>query len=161
MVVDKEKVIWCNTGAQKSPKEQLIAVVLQAAPNDCASALTGEQAKQGKNLELSHLRAVMNTHHRAVCEQTGKNDDDDELALVGADGHKNHNLKQGKEGKKRFTGNCHECGKKEHMARDCWLNPKNKDKCPKWFDEEKFKRNNEVALVALTTPAERVKNYSW
>ena len=31
------------------------------------------------------------------------------------------------------------------MARDCWLNPKNKDNRLKWFDEKKFKCNNEVA----------------
>ena len=30
------------------------------------------------------------------------------------------------------------------MARNCWLNPKNKDKHPKWFDKEKHRCNSEV-----------------
>ena len=53
---------WCNTDAKKLPKSQLIAVVLHAAPREHASVSTGEQAKQGTDLKLSHLRAVMNTH---------------------------------------------------------------------------------------------------
>ena len=36
---------WHNANKKKLPKEQLIAVVLRAAPNECASVLTGEQAK--------------------------------------------------------------------------------------------------------------------
>ena len=31
------------------------------------------------------------------------------------------------------------------MARDCWLNPKNEDKQPNWFDENKAKRNTEIS----------------
>ena len=54
-------------------------------------------------------------------------------------------MNKAKTAKKHFTGNCHKGGKKGHMARDCWLNPKNKDNRLKWFDEKKFKCNNEVA----------------
>ena len=157
---------WYNTDKKKLPKEQLIAVVLRAAPKEYASVLTGEQAKQGTKLELSHLRAVMNTYYRTVYKQSDKSEEDDELALAGSDG-KQHNHNHGKDGKKqKFQGNCNECGKKGHKARDCWLNPQNKDKRPKWWDENKHgrkatevtagsadntkKKSNELQLVNMS-----------
>ena len=94
---------WYNTDSKKLPKEQLIAVVLRAAPNEYASVLTGEQAKQGINLELSHLRAVMNTYYRTVYKQSSKQEDDEEMALAEADGQKNNNQKNGKDGMTNWT----------------------------------------------------------
>jgi len=74
---------WYNSAAKKLPKEQLIAVVLRAAPKEYTSVLTTEQGTQGDKLELSHLHTVMN-------KKNSINDDvDDELALTGADNKSN------------------------------------------------------------------------
>ena len=87
------------------------------------------------------------------------------MALAGANGQKNNGQKNGKDGKKHFTGNCHECGKKGHMAKDCWLNPKNKDKRPKWFDEEKFCKGKEISAGSADNNKKseelQLVNMSW
>ena len=140
---------WYNTDSKKLPKEQVIAVVLKAAPKEYASVLTAEQNTRGTALELSHLRAVMNKYYRQVNKKSGGGSDggDDELALAGKDGKNNNGGKGSDKFKKKFTGKCHECGKVGHMARDCWLNPKNKGKRPQWYDEEKARKSAEVAAA--------------
>ena len=120
---------WYNNGSRKIAKSQLIAVALKAAPDDYASVLTSEQEKQGDNLELSHLRAVMNKYFRAVHKGRKGKDDDDEMALTNQDETKTKSSTK----KKKFNGKCNNCGKQGHMARDCWLDPKNASKRPDWF----------------------------
>ena len=95
--------IWHNMDAKKLPKEHLITVVLHTEPRECASVLTGEQAKQGTNLKLSHLRAVINVCCCTVCEQSNKSKDDNELALTGSDRRNQNHAKDGK--KQKFQGN--------------------------------------------------------
>ena len=145
---------WYNEGTKKIPKEQLIAVVLKAAPLAYASVLTSEQEKRGNGLELTHLRVVMKKYYRAVYQKTavqGDDDDDDEMALTGQDGKNNANRN-----KKKFKGKCHNCGKEGHMARDCWKDPKNAEKRPAWYKGEvsatstDSKKSNELQLVNVS-----------
>ena len=68
--------------------------------------------------------------------------------LAGGNGKNNHNCSNGKDGKKqRFQGNCNECNKKGHKARDCWLSLHNEDKCPKWWDKSKHGRKATEAMA--------------
>ena len=121
---------WYNNGTKKIPLEQQIAVVLKAAPKEYASVLTSEQEKQGSNLKLSHLRVVMGKYYRAVYKKKDTSaDGDDEMALTAQSGGGKSNYS----GKKKFKGKCNNCGKQGHMARDCWNDPKNADKRPKWY----------------------------
>ena len=49
---------WYNSSAKKVAKEQIIAVVLKAAPKEYASVLTSEQEKRGSTLQLSHSECL-------------------------------------------------------------------------------------------------------
>ena len=141
---------WYNEGTQKVPKSQLIAVVLRAAPVEYASVLTSEQQKQGTSLNLSHLRAAMNKYYCQVYKKKGnnKNNDDDEMALTNTNNGGKNNKNNKNHRRKKFNGNCNLCGKANHMAKDCWDNPKNADSRPSWY---KPKTKNEHGEIAATT----------
>ena len=103
----------------------------------------------------------MNKYYRQVHKKKASGaDEDDELALTMNDEKKNE-----QQPKKKFNGNCHKCGKKGHMARNCWLNPKNKGKQPKWWDESKAKKSsNEVAASGVgnrKSDEPQLVNMSW
>ena len=165
---------WYNSSSRKLPKEQLIAVVLQAAPNEYASVLNAEQEKRGKDLELSHLRAVMNRYYRTVYKKKKSDDDeDDEVQLVGTDGKrgikcyncgemghiakncskksKNNNNQKGK-----FNGTCNLCGKRGHKVNDCWDNPKNEEKRPAWYKKAEVAAAHEVKSEEV-----QLMNFHW
>ncbi len=58
---------WYNSGSTKKvDKDQLIAVVMKAAPKEYASILNTEQITQGEHLSLTHLRVAMNQYYRSV-----------------------------------------------------------------------------------------------
>jgi hypothetical protein len=142
---------WYNTATRKLAKEQMIAVILRAAPVEYASVLTTEEQKHGKALQLSHLRVAMNKYYRSVYKgRTGGNDDNEESELSLAN-------KDQKGNKKKFQGTCHECGKKGHRAAQCWKNPKNADRRPKWYKaevsattkDEEEKTSTEIQLTNL------------
>ena len=106
---------WYNDGTKKIQKDQLVAVVLTAAPVEYTAVLTLEQQKQGTGLVLSHLRVVMNKYCRAVFKSGGPTTKDDEMSLMQHEeksGKSTYNKGQGS--KKKFSGNCHNCGKKGH-----------------------------------------------
>ena len=151
---------WYTSGTTRVPKEQLIAVVLRAAPTEYASVLTSEQGKRGTGLEVSHLRVVMNQYYRAVYKKLGGSSSkgDDEMSLAGQD-YKNKESGGKWQGKKKFSGNCHSCGKKGHRASDCWADPKNAGKRPQWF------KGNEIAGAAQTGGRKsdelQLVNMSW
>ena len=74
---------WYNDGNRQVPKEQLMAVVLRAAPKDYASVLTDVQRVKGTNLEALHLRMTMNMYYRSVYKKRASEENNDELVLVG------------------------------------------------------------------------------
>jgi len=132
---------WYNTGSKVLPKEQLIAVVLKAAPKKYMSVLTSEQAAKGSNLTLTDLRAVMNQYYRAM-NQGKKNEnkeEEEELQMAEADENKGpkcynchkhgHIARNCPEKKNKCSG----CGKYGHDYEDCWDNPRNEYKVPKWY----------------------------
>lgn len=87
---------WYNTDSRQVDSDQLIAIVVKAAPDEYASVLTSEQQKQGNSLQLSNLRIVMNVHYRLLYK--GKNlnkKNDDEVTLSAVD-HKHTKSNQKK-----------------------------------------------------------------
>ena len=120
---------WYNDGNRQVPKEQLMAVVLRAAPKEYASVLTDVQRVKGTNLEVSHLRMTMNMFYRFVYKRVTGEESNDELALVGQNNTNETYTKK----KKKFNGKCHYCGKVGHTKAECWENPINADKRPKWY----------------------------
>jgi len=110
-----------NDGYHQVPKEQLMAVVLRAAPKEYASVLT--------NLEVSHSRMTMKMFYRSVYKNVVGEESNDELALVGQNNTNETYTKK----KKNFNGKCHYCGKVGHTKAECWENPINADKRPKWY----------------------------
>jgi hypothetical protein len=144
---------WYNSGSKKKvDKEQLIAVVMKAAPREYASVLNAEQRTQGEGLELSHIRVAMNQFYRSVYGSDNNDGTKDEMTLAAKTG--------GRGEKKRFNGKCNNCGKKFHKAKDCWEDPKNADKRPNWYkkadevnaaskSEESGKASQELQLTSI------------
>jgi hypothetical protein len=68
--------------------------------------------------------------------------------------------KNKKKGTKKFNGNCNSCGRKGHMARDCWENSNNADKRPTWYrpkevtasgaDHGSQNKNEELQLMNMS-----------
>ena len=81
-----------NDGYHQVPKEQLMAVVLRAAPKEYASVLT--------NLEVSHSRMTMKMFYRSVYKNVAGEESNYELALVGQNNTNETYTKK----KKNFNG---------------------------------------------------------
>ena len=122
---------WYNTSAKKIPKEQVIAVILKAAPKEYASILTSEQEIRGSTLQLSNLRAVMSKYYRSVHKKSDS-EEENELTLTQI----------------KFKGTCNRCGKQGHKAVDCWDDPKNAEKRPQWLKDKMSE------VTAVTTSRE-------
>jgi hypothetical protein len=111
-----------NTSTSKIEEEDLIAVVIAAAPKDYQSVLTNENS----------------------------GGDHDEFALSAFDGycfrckkrgHKSHECPtkgqaEGGGGARKFNGKCNSCGKTGHMEKACWSKAENKDKRPQCLKDK-------------------------
>jgi hypothetical protein len=84
-----------------SEKEDLIAVVLDAAANKYQSVLTCEQRARGVGVTLLHLEEAMNQHYRQIKGAKPANDNGKELTL-GA-----------------FGGICYHCKQAGQKAMEC------------------------------------------
>jgi hypothetical protein len=137
-------------GTRTIPIEELIAVVMNAAPDEYASVLTAEQRTKGATLTLEDLESAMDVHYRLMYPRDVSNDlsdDDGEIGLsafngvcfkCGANGHKANDCpeKNGANGnfaERNKTGThkdktCYGCGKKGHIARNCWERESNASK---------------------------------
>ena len=83
-------------------KEELIAVIIDAAHEDYQSVLTAEQRRLGTAIELDDLQSVMNQQWRALQGGSLAEDEDGEELNLSA-----------------FNGVCYKCGKKGHKANEC------------------------------------------
>ena len=76
----------------------------------------------------------MNKYYHAVFKSGSPTTKNDEMSLMQHEeksGKSTYNKGQGS--KKKFSGNCLNCGKKGHRATKCWKDPKNASKRPAWY----------------------------
>jgi hypothetical protein len=146
-----------NMSTRHIEEENLIAVVLDAAPQEYQSLLTTEQHTKGASITLSNLEVVMGQYWRqtkSAREKSGTSEDDSEFSLVTFDGKsfpcgkeehmgkdcpddlKNKNNTSNNR-KKKLNGKCFNCGKEGHMSKDCWVQKEeNTDKRPKGWKSQ-------------------------
>jgi len=137
--------------------EDLIAVVLDAAPVEYQGVLTAEQRRHGKDLTLEQLEEAMEQHYRSIKDKvgSGSNNNRTEVSLVafggtcwncGERGHRSSQCSKPKKNGSNNRGNnnnsnksgksskkCFNCGKIGHVSPDCWLKEENARKRPSWF----------------------------
>jgi hypothetical protein len=146
-----------NTVTNKILEEDLVAIVLDAAPMEYQAVLTSEQRARGTLLMLDDLETAMNQHWRQIQNNKGARDDHGtDIALSATDanifcfkcgekGHKATNCPKNKS-KGTFTSGgtgrtakhkngsdkrkCFLCQKTGHIAKDCWEDGKNANKRP-------------------------------
>jgi hypothetical protein len=95
-----------NSNTQKIDPYDLIAVVLEKAPDKYKSILTAEQRAKGAQLSITDLTNCMNDLYRTMNLNHADTKDDKEVALAATTTTK-------------FKGVCGKCKKQGHMARDC------------------------------------------
>ena len=54
---------------------------------------------------------------------------------------------------------CQFCQKDSHLSVNCWYNPKNKDRRPKWIKSNENDQNNELSFIANT--AFTINDYNY
>ena len=145
-----------NTASSKIEEEELIAVVMTAAPKAYVSVMTTEQRIQGTSLKLEDLESAMTQQYRQTVGASGgagggdKGGKEFTLSAFGGtcyrchkSGHKakdcpDKGKKGGGAGGNKHGGasknlKCSTCGKSGHKAADCWSDESNAGKRPKWF----------------------------
>jgi gag-polypeptide of LTR copia-type len=152
-----------NDATRKIDPDDLIAVVLEKAPEQYKSILTAEQRSKGTKLTLAHLRSCMNDLYRTRNPNvTSKNENEVSLAATATKfngicgyckkpGHMARDCRKKKSDLNKNDGNksktlrpCRHCGGK-HMDNKCWELPENaKSRPANW----KSKKGNETVAVA-------------
>jgi hypothetical protein len=89
-----------NKPGQQIPDDDLIAVVLTAAPKEYVSILTAEQRSKGTALRLTDLESAMTQHWRQTSGTLSAAEEGNEVTLFG------------------FNGMCYNCQKPGHRANE-------------------------------------------
>jgi len=129
----------------------LMAVIFTVAPKKYQNVLASVQIEKGNSLSLEDLEAAMNQVFRqenAVKQKAEDRASEIALATVGGDTRKCYNCQEighiskdcPKKKRANVSGNsgkkCGRCGK-PHNTKDCWQDPKNEEKRPKWYKSAK------------------------
>src|SRR5688500_10535207 len=146
----------------KVTDEELIATVLEKAPREYSTVLTCEQRVKGVSLALSDLCDAMNQLWRTM--NSGNEESGKEVSLMSKEGvscykcgKKGHTqfecrASKGEEDKKgKIDGSCTTCGRKGHKAERCVDDPKNADKIPDWYKNQKAKHEAKEGETAMTS----------
>jgi hypothetical protein len=127
-----------DTDAHHIDEEELIAVIMGAAPEKYLSVITCEQRVKGNLMSLHDLEIVMYQLWRQSKGSIDQNATEITLAVFEGycyqckqQGHKadgcphrnkvtNDNTEDTERSEARFQGNCRNCGKQGHKERNCW-----------------------------------------
>ena len=156
-----------NTAVYRIPDEEKIATILEKAPAEYTSLLTSEQRAKGNALTMEDLLSAMNQLYRTMHSNVDSSNTK-EVTLAGfggkivcyrckEEGHKAFQCPNSSGGsrnsqnKKKFKGKCRRCDKEGHKEADCWENPDNAHKAPKWFGKRK---NNKEETGMVSTCVE-------
>jgi Reverse transcriptase (RNA-dependent DNA polymerase)/Zinc knuckle len=146
--------VKARCASAKLDSEEMIAVIIEKAPQEYQQVLTIEQRIKGAALTVDDLESAMTQHFRCVygsrANNISKNDDgtEKEVTLVnikgncfkcGKPGHRAKDCRSSKSGgeKGKFKGTCHNCGMTGHAATNCWEKEENKDKRPNNWKSKK------------------------
>jgi hypothetical protein len=153
-----------SDGTTTISNEELMAVVLNAAPKEYKSVLTTEQRIKGNALTLDDLESAMTQLYRQMYPRegtNGRNDMDSEIALSAFNGicfkcnkrgHKASDCTSSGAGKGGGNRNPHKnkkcfgCGKMGHIAANCWEKESNASKRPSGW-----KSSKETGAVGVDT----------
>jgi hypothetical protein len=103
-----------NDAKRRIDPDDLIAVVLEKAPDEYKSILTAEQRVKGTNLTLEDLRSCMNDLYRTRSSKSTTDPNQIEVSLAA------HQMK--------FNGVCGYCEKTGHSEEKCWHKNANRNK---------------------------------
>ena len=151
-----------NTATSKIEEEELIAVVMTAAPKAYVSVITTEQRIQGTRLKLEDLESAMSQQYRQTVGASNGGERGGKEFTLGAfggicyrchkTGHKakdcpDKNKKGGSNEKQKGNKNlkCNTCGKGGHKAADCWSDESNANRRPKWFKNNRAGETGNLA----------------
>ena len=141
-----------TNNTQTVDEEDLLATVLEKAPEEYASILATEERSKGASLTLADLEAAMDTEYRIRYGVKGTEREKKkrgELSLSAFNG-KCYNCQEeghvardcpkslkdqrfGGKGQGKFKGTCNNCGKHGHKKTNCWQLEENKDKRPRGY----------------------------
>ena len=147
-----------QTNKQTVDEEDLLATVLEKAPEEYASILATEKRMKGANLTLENLEAAMDTEYRIRYGVKGTEREKKkrgELSLSAfngiyyncqLEGHLARDCPKsikdqrfGDKGGGKFKGTCNNCGKLGHKKTDCWQLEENKNKRPSGYKKKSEK----------------------
>ena len=163
-----------NTSEKQIDEEELIATILEKAPNKYQSLLTAEQLQLRESVTVEHLRLAMTTHWQSIGKgkRNSRPSTDGEISLSAfggvcfkckEKGHKAHQCpkKYNNNKGKKLDGKCNHCGKEGHKYADCWQHEESSSKRPKNFKPSTQEHSNiavdsgskiELCLCGLTFP---------
>jgi hypothetical protein len=150
-----------NTATYPIPQDEVMAVVIQKAPEEYNGAINMEMRSKGDKLTMEDLPNTMCNKYQIAASKTGMGTDDQELGLVAEEGrgikcyncqkfgHKAFQCTEEKKTrevgkKKKFKGKCDSCGKQGHKAKTCWKDPTNANKMPEWLKKKLAKKSGET-----------------
>ena len=141
-----------TNNTQTVDEEDLLATVLEKAPEEYASILATEKRSKGANLTLENLEAAMDTEYRIRygvkgIEREKKRRGELPLSAFNSkcyncqeEGHlardcpkSTKDQRFGGKGQGKFKGTCNNYGKHGHKNTDCWQLEENKNKRPQGY----------------------------
>ena len=172
---------------KKLPKEELIPIILDVAPEEYRAVLSSEKRMRRDTLTVEDLESAMMDEYRQMTRtQVKSSGTEGEMLLFGqgvcyscgSPGHRANECPKRRDQSKnqgrthRFQGKCSTCGVKGHRSKDCWTKEENKDRRPANWKSGNDKHQEKTTLavdksVQKSNKGEQIKSmdnqieYGW